>query len=163
MPRYSQVSLYGMERDTPCTGCTHFLDSFDGVARHAVHRTNIFIVAKSPLARLLAIARKRGWRHLTFLSTAGNTYDRDYFGDSLALSAYFSLSWTLFQRDRGRRFRGTWTAFQADRGRCFSLIVDDSRGARVILNVGMLTDFSESHANQQDRDAPDTTNPSSSP
>jgi len=78
--------MYGPERERPCPGCTHALDSLDGVARHAPQRTNLYIVAKSPLARLLGFARERGWNHLTFLSTAGNSYDRDYFGDSIALS-----------------------------------------------------------------------------
>ncbi len=78
--------MYGPERDQPCAGCTHTLDSLDGVARHAPQRINLFIVAKSPLARLLAFARERGWDHLTFLSTAGNNYSRDYFGDSRGLS-----------------------------------------------------------------------------
>lgn len=78
--------MYGPERPRPCPGCTHFLDSFDGVMRHALQGVNVFIVAKSPLARLLAFARERGWNHLVFLSTAGNEYDTDYFGDSNALS-----------------------------------------------------------------------------
>jgi len=79
--------MFGPERDRPCPGCTHFLDSFDGVARHSGQRLNLFIVAKSPLPRLLAWARERGWQHLQFLSTAGNDYDRMYYGDSLALTA----------------------------------------------------------------------------
>jgi predicted dithiol-disulfide oxidoreductase (DUF899 family) len=78
--------MYGLDRERPCPGCTHFLDSLDGVARHSSQRLNLFIVAKSPLARLLAFAREREWPHLVFLSTAGNTYDRDYYGDSLGLS-----------------------------------------------------------------------------
>jgi predicted dithiol-disulfide oxidoreductase (DUF899 family) len=43
-------------------------------------------VAKSPVQRLLDFAHERGWRHLRLLSTAGNTYDRDYYGDSTALA-----------------------------------------------------------------------------
>jgi predicted dithiol-disulfide oxidoreductase (DUF899 family) len=78
--------MYGPERKRPCPGCTHFLDSLDGAARHAGQRINLYIVAKSPLARLLAFARERGWARLAFLSTAGNSYDRDYFGDSIGLS-----------------------------------------------------------------------------
>jgi predicted dithiol-disulfide oxidoreductase (DUF899 family) len=78
--------MYGPERSRPCPGCTHMLDSLDGAARHASQRINLYIVAKSPLARLLAFARERGWPHLTFLSTAGNKYDRDYYGDSSNLS-----------------------------------------------------------------------------
>ena len=79
--------MYGLDRERPCPGCTHFLDSFDGVLRHASQtHLSVYIVAKSPLARIFAFARERGWDHLRFLSTASNDYDKDYFGDSLALS-----------------------------------------------------------------------------
>jgi predicted dithiol-disulfide oxidoreductase (DUF899 family) len=78
--------MYGPERARPCPGCTHWLDSMDGAMRHSAQRVGVYIVAKSPLARLLAFARERGWNHLTFLSTAGNSYDQDYFGDSRGLT-----------------------------------------------------------------------------
>ena len=78
--------MFGPERERPCPGCTHFLDALDGSAPHILQRVNFVVVAKSPLPRLLAFAKERGWKHLQLLSTAGNTYDRDYFGDSLALS-----------------------------------------------------------------------------
>jgi predicted dithiol-disulfide oxidoreductase (DUF899 family) len=78
--------MFGPERDGPCPGCTHFLDSFDGAIRHIEQRASLIVVAKSPLARLLEWARQRGWQHLRLLSTNGNTYDRDYFGDSTALA-----------------------------------------------------------------------------
>jgi len=79
--------MYGAERDKPCPGCTHMLDSLDGAARHASQRVPFWIVAKSPIARLVAWARERGWDHLRFLSTAGNSYDADYFGDTSRVSA----------------------------------------------------------------------------
>jgi predicted dithiol-disulfide oxidoreductase (DUF899 family) len=79
--------MFGPERERPCSGCTHFLDSLDGAARHIEQRLNLVVVAKSPLPRILAFARERGWRHLRLMSTAGNSYDRDYFGDSQALPA----------------------------------------------------------------------------
>ena len=44
------------------------------------------VVAKSPIQRLVDFARERHWRHLNLYSTEGNSYDRDYFGDSTALS-----------------------------------------------------------------------------
>ena len=77
--------MFGPERERPCPGCTHFLDSLDGAALHIAQRVNLVVVAKSPLPRLLDLAKERGWRNLALLSTAGNTYDRDYFGDSTAL------------------------------------------------------------------------------
>src|SRR5688572_9234552 len=33
--------MYGPERERPCSGCTHFLDSLDGAARHIVQRVNL--------------------------------------------------------------------------------------------------------------------------
>jgi predicted dithiol-disulfide oxidoreductase (DUF899 family) len=77
--------MYGPERELPCTGCTHFLDGLDGMVQHITQRINLAVVAKSPLPRLLALARARGWRTLPLLSTHGNSYDRDYFGDSSGL------------------------------------------------------------------------------
>jgi predicted dithiol-disulfide oxidoreductase (DUF899 family) len=78
--------MYGPDRDRPCPGCTHMLDAIDGSAPHAEQRLPIYIVVKSPLARLVAWARERGWRYLQLLSTAGNSYDADYFGDTSKLS-----------------------------------------------------------------------------
>ena len=78
--------MFGPERERPCPGCTHFLDGLDGAVRHTRERFNFAVVAKSPLPRILAFADERGWRHLRLLSTAGNSYDRDYFGDSTALT-----------------------------------------------------------------------------
>ena len=79
--------MYGPDVELPCTGCTHFLDGLDGMVKHITQRINLAVVAKSPLPRLLALARARGWRTLPLLSTHGNTYDRDYFGDSSGLPA----------------------------------------------------------------------------
>jgi predicted dithiol-disulfide oxidoreductase (DUF899 family) len=116
--------MYGLDRKRPCPGCTHFLDSFDGVLRHAsqTKHLEVFVVAKSPLARILAFARERGWNHLRFLSTASNDYDKDYYGDSLGLADAMrsqqdfkpGTEWDMpmmnvFQRDRGevRHFWGS--------------------------------------------------------
>lgn len=79
--------MYGPERETPCTGCTHFLDGLDGSAQHIHQRLNLVVVAKSPLARIQALAKERHWRWLHLLSTSGSSYDHDYFGDSSGLSA----------------------------------------------------------------------------
>jgi predicted dithiol-disulfide oxidoreductase (DUF899 family) len=70
--------MFGPERERPCPGCTHFLDSLDGSMRHIKERVNFVVVAKSPLERILAFADERGWHRLRLLSTAGNNYDRDF-------------------------------------------------------------------------------------
>jgi predicted dithiol-disulfide oxidoreductase (DUF899 family) len=79
--------MYGPERERPCPGCTHFLDALDGETEHILQRINLAVVAKSPLPRIIDFAKERGWHRLRLLSTAGNSNDSDYFGDSTGLAA----------------------------------------------------------------------------
>ena len=74
--------MFGPDRDVPCPGCTHMLDSVDGGARYIDDRAPLYIVAKSPIARLVEWARLRGWHHLSFLSDVTTRYSADYFGDT---------------------------------------------------------------------------------
>jgi predicted dithiol-disulfide oxidoreductase (DUF899 family) len=64
--------------DGPCASCTALLDQLEGVVDHATQLINFAVVAKSPLPPVLAFARERGWRRLRLLSSADNTYNRDY-------------------------------------------------------------------------------------
>ncbi len=79
--------MYGPEAEEPCPGCVAVLDSANGAARHLERRAAFWIVAKSPIARLMATARKHGWDRLKFLSAAGNSYPADYYGDVSKLPA----------------------------------------------------------------------------
>lgn len=81
-----QSFMFGAERDKPCDGCTHMLDAIDGSARHVGQRAPLYIVAKSPIARLEAWAKERRWPHLIFLSDVDGRYSADYFGDTSKLS-----------------------------------------------------------------------------
>jgi predicted dithiol-disulfide oxidoreductase (DUF899 family) len=67
----------------PCPSCTALLDQLDGAAEHATQHVNLAVVAKSPLERILTFAEERSWRRLQLLSSAGNTYNRDYFGETV--------------------------------------------------------------------------------
>ena len=78
--------MFGPERDTPCPGCTHLLDGIDGAARHVPQRAPIYVVARSPIARLAAWAHRRGWNHIDLLSTAGNRYSDHYYGNTASLT-----------------------------------------------------------------------------
>ena len=66
----------------PCPSCTALLDQLDGAAEHAGQLINFAVVAKTSLPRLLSFAAERGWRHLRLLSSAANTYNRDYHGET---------------------------------------------------------------------------------
>jgi predicted dithiol-disulfide oxidoreductase (DUF899 family) len=74
--------MYGPDMKQPCPMCTSFLDSLDGAAPHIMQRANLAVVAKSPIARILEFTRARGWRNLRLLSSAANTYNRDYHGEA---------------------------------------------------------------------------------
>jgi predicted dithiol-disulfide oxidoreductase (DUF899 family) len=66
----------------PCPSCVAFLDQLDGAAEHAGQQLNLAVVAKAPLSRVLAFATERGWSRLRLLSSAANTYNRDYLAES---------------------------------------------------------------------------------
>jgi predicted dithiol-disulfide oxidoreductase (DUF899 family) len=66
----------------PCPSCTTLLDQLDGAAEHVSQRMNFAVVAKAPIERILAWADERGWRRLRLLSSADNTYNRDYLAET---------------------------------------------------------------------------------
>jgi len=66
----------------PCPSCTALLDQLDGAAEHARQSINLVAVAKAPLPRFVTFGRERGWRRLRLLSSAENTYNRDYLAET---------------------------------------------------------------------------------
>src|SRR6185295_17168320 len=77
-------------------------------------RASLYVVAKSPIARLVAWTRERGWADLECVSTAGNSYDADYFGDSSKVP-------TAIRRERGGTGDENWdetmfNVFRLDNG-----------------------------------------------
>lgn len=74
--------MYGREMKEPCTSCTSILDGLNGASPHINDRINFFVVAKSPIQRIRAMARERGWTNLRLLSSEGNSYNHDYQGEN---------------------------------------------------------------------------------
>jgi len=74
--------MYGPAMATPCTSCTSILDGMDGEAPHVGQRVSFVVVAKSPIERVRQVARERGWRNLRLLSSAHNSYNHDYHGET---------------------------------------------------------------------------------
>jgi predicted dithiol-disulfide oxidoreductase (DUF899 family) len=74
--------MFGPKMKKPCPMCSSFLDGINGNAPHILQRANLAVVARSPIARIRAFARERGWDHLRLLSSAGNTYSQDYHGEA---------------------------------------------------------------------------------
>lgn len=74
--------MFGPEMKQACPMCTSFIDSLNGAAPHFEQRANLAVVAKSPIARLRDFARERQWNNLRLLSSANNSYNRDYHGEN---------------------------------------------------------------------------------
>jgi predicted dithiol-disulfide oxidoreductase (DUF899 family) len=74
--------MFGPAMAQPCPSCSSILDALDGEMPHLRQRTNLAVVAKSPIQRIRQFARGRGWRHLHLLSSAHNTYNADYHGET---------------------------------------------------------------------------------
>jgi predicted dithiol-disulfide oxidoreductase (DUF899 family) len=91
--------------ETPCPSCTSILDSLDGAAPHLTARVNLAVAAKSPPDRIRAFADERGWRHLRLLSSAANSYNRDYLAEDRSGEQLPILN--VFRRD-GEALRHFW-------------------------------------------------------
>ncbi len=102
---------------TPCPSCTSIIDAVDGAARHVVQRINFAVIAKAPIKKFQQHARKRGWRNVLLLSSAGNTFNLDYHAEDPD-----GQQWPLahvFVR-QGRKISHSWSSelwfARADRG-----------------------------------------------
>jgi len=74
--------MFGPQMKAACPSCTSILDSLDGAAPHITQRVALAVVAKSPIARVREFSDQRGWRNLRLLSSASNSYNRDYHGET---------------------------------------------------------------------------------
>lgn len=99
--------MFGPAMPRACPMCTALLDALDGNAKHISQRVNLAVVAKSPLPRILSHARDRGWYGLRLLSSADNSYNRDYFGEDAAGNQWPVLN--VFVK-RGGSIRHFWSS-----------------------------------------------------
>ncbi|MGN6193150.1 MAG: DUF899 family protein, partial [Rhodanobacteraceae bacterium] len=67
------------QRERPCPMCTSLLSAWDGEARDIEQNAALAVIARSPIERLTAFKRERGWRHLKIYSDANGHFSRDYF------------------------------------------------------------------------------------
>jgi predicted dithiol-disulfide oxidoreductase (DUF899 family) len=91
----------------PCPSCVGLLDQLDGAAEHVSQRVNFAIVARAPIERIMAFAQERGWRKLRLLSSAGNTFKRDYMAQTETGSQMPMLN--VFHKD-GDTIRHFWSS-----------------------------------------------------
>jgi len=92
--------MFGPKMPAPCVMCTSILDGLNGQSLHVNQRVNLVVVAKAPIDRIMQLARERGWTGLRLLSSARNSYNRDYHGENVRGDQLPSLN--VFVRRDGR-------------------------------------------------------------
>ncbi|MDX8496309.1 DUF899 family protein [Mesorhizobium sp. VK22B] len=85
-------------QDQPCPSCSALLDQLDGAVGHLeAAGFNFAVVAKTALDNLAALGRDRGWKNMRLVSSAGNSFKRDYNSETADGAQIPLLS--VFRRD----------------------------------------------------------------
>ena len=71
--------MFGPQRERPCPMCTNLLDAWEGNANDIDQRASLVVIARSPIDKLMAWKRERGWKALRLYSDLNGAYSRDYF------------------------------------------------------------------------------------
>ena len=97
--------MYGAKRERPCPMCTSLLSALDGEMPDLLQRVAFAVIATSPIERMTAFARARGWRNLRLYSSAGDDFNRDYANEQP--SGDDNASFNVFTK-QGGTIRHTW-------------------------------------------------------
>lgn len=74
--------MYGPQRERPCPMCTSLLSAWEGEAQDIEQNVALAVVAQSPLEKLLAFKKERGWRNLKIYSDLNSEYSKDYYANT---------------------------------------------------------------------------------
>jgi predicted dithiol-disulfide oxidoreductase (DUF899 family) len=93
--------MFGPQRERPCPMCTSLLSAWDGEVPDIQQRVALAVIARSPIARLSAFKRERGWHHLPLFSDTSGEFSRDYHGltedggDDAAFNVFTKIGGTI--------------------------------------------------------------------
>jgi predicted dithiol-disulfide oxidoreductase (DUF899 family) len=109
-PRMAGSSVAELPREEgPCPSCTLLLDQWDCVIPYLEGADISFAtVTKAPIERVMAFARDRGWRNVTLVSAANNSFKRDFHGEDTDGEQQPIM--TVFHRDKDGTIRLTWAS-----------------------------------------------------
>jgi predicted dithiol-disulfide oxidoreductase (DUF899 family) len=108
--------MYGPTMADACPMCTSFIDGLNGNGQHLRQRVNLVVAARSPIQRIRDFARGRGWRNLRLVSSAKNTYNRDYYGESPDGSQETMMNVFVRRNGKVHHFYGSETRFVPEPG-----------------------------------------------
>ena len=70
--------MFGPQRERPCPMCTNLLGAWEGNAADIGQKVSLAVVARSPIERLIAWKKERGWRALRLYSDLNGAYSHDF-------------------------------------------------------------------------------------
>jgi predicted dithiol-disulfide oxidoreductase (DUF899 family) len=70
--------MFGPQREKPCPMCTSFMSTWEAKLPDVEQRVAFVFVARSPIERLIAAKKARGWTGHKILSDFSGEYTRDY-------------------------------------------------------------------------------------
>jgi len=126
-----------------CKSCSFWADNFDGIVVHLRHRdVTLVAVSRAPLAKLQAYKKRMGW-HFKWVSSEGNTFNRDYHvthtpEELAAKDAYYNYT---RQRPYGPEAPGISVFYRDDDGgiyhtySCYARGLDMLNGAYHLLDL----------------------------
>ena len=126
--------MFGPQRERPCPMCTSLLSAWDGEVPDIMQRVALAVVARSPIARLTAFKRERGWHHLPLYSDLTGEFSRDY--HAITKDGGDDAAFNVFTRKDGqiRHFwGGEMNGASADPGQ-------DPRGAPDLMPLWTILD-----------------------
>jgi predicted dithiol-disulfide oxidoreductase (DUF899 family) len=126
--------MFGPQRERPCPMCTSLLSAWDGEARDVEQRVALAVVARSPIERLVAFKKERGWRNLKLYVDTTGEFSRDY--HALTAEGGDDAAFNVFTRRDGtiRHFWSGEMGFEtADPGQ-------DPRGAPDLMPIWTILD-----------------------
>lgn len=97
--------MFGPQREKPCPMCTSLMAAWEGKLPDIEQRVSLAMVARSPIERLLAAKKARGWTQLKVYSDSDGDFTHDYVsGGDEDVPGY-----TVFTRKDGT-IRHFWSA-----------------------------------------------------
>ena len=126
--------MFGPQRERPCPMCTSLLGAWDGEVPDIQQRVALAAVARSPIERLKAFKRERGWHHLPLYQDLSGEFSRDY--HALTKDGGDDAAFNVFTKRDGkiRHFwGGEMNAASADLGQ-------DPRGAPDLMPLWTILD-----------------------
>jgi len=70
--------MFGPQRERPCPMCTSLLSAWEGEARDIEQRVALAVIARSPIGKLVAFKKERGWQSLKLYCDISGEFSRDY-------------------------------------------------------------------------------------